>query len=87
MPKALMTRISLPGVKAFRGLLVPGRNAPEAMIEDARSHAARLRAEAEAIEAAANRDFQVDVVRGAIVSDHVAELQRSARRREEGDTR
>jgi hypothetical protein len=47
----------------------------EEMIKQYRAHAAHLREQAEAIEAAADQDFRVDVVRGPAVQHHVRNLQ------------
>jgi hypothetical protein len=52
------------------------------MIRQYRAHAAHLREQVEAIEAAADTDFKIDVVRGSAVQHHVRNLQlgRSAER-------
>ncbi len=73
-----LTRIRLPGQKDFRGLQDWGEKTPDEMTAMARRHAAYLRAEAEAIERAADGDFQIDLVRGVYVQRHIRELQKSA---------
>lgn len=70
-----LTRITLPGRTAFRGLMDWGELTPAQMIAQARVHARHLRSEAEAIERAADADFQVDVVRGSVVQRYVKTLQ------------
>lgn len=73
-----LTRIRLPNGGAFKGLQDWGEKSASDMIKTARAFAERLRAEAEAIEQAADHEFQVDVVRGPYVQHHVKELQRSS---------
>lgn len=73
-----MTRIRLPGRGAFKGLLDWGEKTPAEMISQARGRAAHLRAEADAIDAAADCAFQIDLVRGAHVQHHIRELQTSS---------
>jgi hypothetical protein len=70
-----LTRLRLPGQKIFPGIMDWGEKTAEQMICIARRHAARLRAEAEAIESAADSAFQIDVVRGSAVQHHVREVQ------------
>lgn len=70
-----LTRITLPGQTEFKGLMDWGKHTLSEMVAMARDHAAILRAEADAIDFAADADFQVDVVRGAIVQHHVETLQ------------
>lgn len=70
-----LTRIRLPGAKAFNGLMDWGECEPSLMVEQARSYAAHLRTQADEIEAAADSDFAVDVVRGTIVQHHIKNLQ------------
>lgn len=72
-----LTRIRLPGNSAFKGLQDWGERSAAEMIALARNYAAHLRAQAEAVEAAADADFQVDIVRGVYVQHHVRELQAS----------
>lgn len=74
-----LTRIRLPGSTAFNGLQDWGDRPAGEMIAYARSYAAHLRAQAEAVEAAADSDFQIDVVRGVYVQHHVREVQASAK--------
>lgn len=74
-----LTRIRLPGSKAYKGLLDWGDKLPDEMIIQARSYAAHLRAQAEEIEAAADSEFQIDVVRGSLVQHHLREVQKSSR--------
>jgi len=73
-----MTRIRLPGQKAFTGLMEWGEETAETMIAKVRQHADYLRAEVEAIEKAADAEFQIDVVRGPYVQHHVREVQKSS---------
>lgn len=77
----ILTRIFAPGCKQFSGLQDWGRKTPDEMISQIRSYAKSLQAEAEAILAIEDHEFQVDVVRGSIVQHHVKELQRSTRPR------
>jgi hypothetical protein len=72
-----LTLIRLPGQKAFSGFMQRDEKSAAEMIAAARRYAASLRAEAEAIEAAADADFQIDVVRGWIVQHHVREVQKA----------
>lgn len=72
-----LTRIRLPGSEAFRGLQNWGEKSAAEMVNYARSYAARLRAEAEAIEGASDADFQIDIVRGPYVQRHVREVQKA----------
>lgn len=74
-----LTRIRLPGQKVFSGLMEWEEKTTEHMIAIARRYAASLRAEADAVEAAIDADFQIDVVRGSIVQHHVKELQKSTK--------
>jgi len=72
-----LTRIRLPSREHFHGMMEWDENTVEHMIGVVRRHSARLRAEADALDAAADADFQIDVVRGPYVQHHVKELQRS----------
>jgi len=74
-----MTRIRLPGQSDFSGLMEWGDVGVDKMISAVREHAKRLRLEAEAIDAALDADFQVDLVRGPYVQHHIRALQTSAR--------
>lgn len=73
-----LTRIRLPGSNDFRGLQNWGEKTAAEMVDYARKYAARLRAEAEAIENASDAAFQIDVVRGPYVQHLVREVQKSA---------
>ena len=68
-----LTRIGLPGQHAWSGLMDWGER--DDMIAQARRYAAHLRAQAEMIEAAADDDFRIDVVRGSHVQHHVRDIQ------------
>lgn len=59
-----LTRITLPGAKASKGLMDWGKLSTAEMVEQLRQHAAHLRAQAEEIETAADADFKVDLVEG-----------------------
>jgi hypothetical protein len=72
-----LTRIRLPGQKAFSGYMEWDEKSAAEMVAAVRSRAAHLRAEVEAIEAAADADFQIDVVRGPYVQRHVREVQKA----------
>lgn len=72
---SLLTRITLPKQKVWTGLLDWGCLTPEDMIRQARSYAAHLRAQADAIDSAADEDFRVVVVKGAHVQRHQRTLQ------------
>ena len=74
-----LTRIRLPGQKDFTGLMEWEEKTAAHMIAVARRYAANLRKEADAVEAAIDADFQIDVVRGSIVQHHVKELQKSTK--------
>ena len=73
-----LTRIRLLSGSKFKGLQNWGEKTADEMIQEARRYAAHLRAEAEAIEQAADADFQIDVVRGPYVQHHVREVQKAA---------
>lgn len=70
-----MTRLTLPGQKAFSGIKDWGEKTPQEMIAQARAYAAHLRAQAEAIEKSTDANFQVDLVRGQHVERHIRTLQ------------
>lgn len=76
MPE-LLTRITIPGQKDFKGLMDWGSKSPEEMVGQARRYAACLRAEADAIERVEDVDFQVDLVRGSAVQKFVRTAQQS----------
>lgn len=61
----LLTRILLPGEPHGHGIMDWGELTAEEMIARYRARAAYLRKQAEAIEAAADGDFKIDVVRGS----------------------
>jgi hypothetical protein len=71
----LLTRILLPGEPHGHGLMDWGELTAEEMIGQYRRHAAYLRKQVEAIEAAADSDFKIDVVRGSQVEHHVRSIQ------------
>jgi len=73
-----MTRIRLPGQKRFSGLLEWGEKSADDMVKSARRYAAHLRDQAEEIERAFDKEFQIDVVRGSHVQHHVREVQKSS---------
>jgi hypothetical protein len=75
-----LTRITLPEQKNWSGILDWGRLTPDEMIRQARSYAAHLRAQADAIDAATDSEFEVVVVKGARVQRHQETLQKSTRR-------
>jgi hypothetical protein len=77
MGASLLTTIHLPTSKYGSGLAEWGELSAAGMIEHIRAKAARLRAEADAIDAAADEDFQIDVVRGSVVQRHVRTVQLS----------
>jgi hypothetical protein len=70
-----LTRILLPGQRGYGGLMDWGELTAEEMIRQFRAHAANLRKQAEAIEAASDDDFRVDVVRGAHKEELIRNLQ------------
>lgn len=72
-----MTRLELPGQKEFPGIMHHGEKTIAEAIADARSHATHLRKQAEAIERAADADFQVDLVRGMHVPKLIKTLQQA----------
>lgn len=72
---ATMTNISLPHQRHWSGLQDWGVLTAEQMIEFARDYAAHLRAQADAIDAAADEDFEVKVVKGRIVQHFVRFVQ------------
>ncbi|PDT15876.1 hypothetical protein CO670_15375 [Rhizobium sp. J15] len=74
-----LTRIRLPGQNDYRGFMDWGEVEPAKIIHSVRDRAAQLRREAEAIEAATDDEFQIDVIRGPYVQHHVRELQKSSR--------
>lgn len=77
--RAKFTRIRIPGQKDFPGLMELGEVSVGNIVALARSYADHLRKELAAIDAALDADFQIDVVKGSIVKEHVKELQKSAR--------
>lgn len=70
-----LTRITLPGASQGVSLMDWGELSAEEMIRQIRQRAEYLRAEADAIMAASDSDFQIDVIRGSIVQHHVKTLQ------------
>ncbi len=73
-----LTRIRIPDQKAFSGLQNWGVHDAAAMVRQVRHYADYMREQVARIDAAKDEDFQIDVVRGAVVQHHVAEVQRSA---------
>lgn len=69
-----MTRILLRGSRSS-GLMEWGELSAEQMIAQYRDYAAHLRKQAEDIEAAADFDFAIDIVRGPHVQRHVRTVQ------------
>jgi len=70
-----LTRIRLAKPTAFNGLMDWGVCSVEQMLAQARAYSAHLRREADAIDAAADDDFEVCVVRGSVVQHHLETLQ------------
>jgi len=77
MAAPLLTTIHLPTSKFGSGLAEWGELSAAGMIEHIRHRAKMLRAEADAIDAAADEDFQIDVVRGSVIQRHVRTVQLS----------
>lgn len=71
----LLTRITLPSAAQSVGLMDWGELTTEEMIRQIRQRAEHLREEADAIMAAKNEDFRVDIVRGPHAQHHVRTLQ------------
>ena len=72
-----LTRITLPSASHSVGLMDWGELTPKEMIGQIRQRAEYLRAEADAIMAAKDSDFQIDVIRGPVVQHHVKTLQQA----------
>ncbi len=70
-----LTRINLPGLPNGEGFMEWGEQTPEHMIDIMRRRAMHMRVVANAIDAAADADFKIDVVRGSIVQHQVKSLQ------------
>lgn len=70
----ILTRIELPGQK-WSGLGEWGRVSAEEMIRVARYHSAKLRAVADAIDAAKDEDFRIESARGVHVRKNVTVIQ------------
>lgn len=68
-----LTRIRVPGSKAFRGLMDWGERSD--MVSQVRAHADHLRKQVAEIDAASDEDFDIVVVRGSVVQHHVRTLQ------------
>ncbi|CAN7496397.1 hypothetical protein LJR231_003488 [Phyllobacterium sp. LjRoot231] len=68
-----MTRVRLPGSK-FKGLMDWGEKSHAEMVAQVRRHAQHQMEEAQAALAAADTDFQVDLVRGPYVHTSSKEL-------------
>jgi hypothetical protein len=69
------TKITVPGQHKFTGIMDHGRQTTEDMIKMARAYAAHMRACADAIDAAADDNFKVEIVRGSVVQTLVKVLQ------------
>ncbi len=74
-----MTRIRLPGQKDYIGFMDWGEVDTAKMIQSVRDQAAHMRRQIEAIEAATDDEFQIDLVRGPYVQHHIREVQKSSR--------
>jgi hypothetical protein len=74
-----ITQISLPGAPDA-GIGEWGNHTAEFMIFQYRAYAKHLRAHAEAIEAAADHEFQVEIVLGSLVQKPVKTMQVSSRK-------
>ena len=72
---AKMTRIRLPGLPAGEGYMDWDERSVEDMVSIMRHRAAHYRMVADAIDGAADEDFQIDIVRGSIVQHHIRNLQ------------
>jgi len=70
-----MTRINLPGLPGGAGFMDWGEQTAEHMIEIMRKRADHMREIVEAIDAAADSDFKIDVVRGSVVQYFVRNIQ------------
>jgi len=77
-----MTRIRLPGQRAWSGLQDWGEHSAAEIIALARHYAAHLRNQAELIDAATDEEFQVDLVRGVHRQHLLKSIQVSARQQE-----
>lgn len=69
------TSISLKGQRDWIGYSDRGEKTVEEMVATARRQADYLRAEAAAIDAAADEDFHIEVIRGVYVRHHIKTLQ------------
>lgn len=74
-----ITSIHLPKAPGSPGVAKEGEQTVEVMIKELREYAAHLRAEAEAVEAAADHEFQIESYNGVFVQRGRRELQSSSR--------
>lgn len=70
-----LTEIMLPGAKPSVGLGEWDEQTAETMVAKLRAYAVHLRAQAEAVEAAADDDFKIHVISGSIARRHVRSIQ------------
>lgn len=70
-----LTRIALSSLPMGEGYLDWGEQSAEHMIALIRHRAAHFRKVADAIDAAADDDFKIDIVRGNCVQHHVRNIQ------------
>lgn len=70
-----LTRIGLPGCPNGWGIMDWGEHDAAEMVRQIRARAAHLRQQVEAIEAADDQDFKIDVVRGSVVQHHLRSIQ------------
>jgi hypothetical protein len=74
-----LTRISVPRCREpHPGILDWGQKTAPEMIAQVRAYADHMRAQVAAIDATADEDFQIEVVRGSVVQRHVRTVQQSA---------
>ena len=74
-----ITQINLPGAPDA-GIGEWGNHTAEFMISKYRAYAKHLRAHAEAVEGAADHEFQIEIVLGSLVRKPVKTLQVSSRK-------
>lgn len=70
-----MTRLKLPGAKAFSGIMDYGELEAADIIRQARAYADHLANQVNEIRRAADNQFQIDIVRGSAVQHHVRSVQ------------
>lgn len=71
----ILTKLSLPGQRKWPGLLEWGRKDVPYMVARLHEHADHLRELANMLDAAADEDFRISIVRGSAVQHHVETLQ------------